>query len=36
MRCTEEDKTTLGSYMLREETNHWWKNAMQRLGAGGM
>ncbi|MCI95229.1 putative Ty3/Gypsy retrotransposon polyprotein, partial [Trifolium medium] len=26
MRCTEEDKTSLGSYMLREEANHWWKN----------
>ncbi|MCI66046.1 hypothetical protein A2U01_0087304, partial [Trifolium medium] len=34
MRCTEEDKTSLGSYMLREEANHWWKNARQRLGAG--
>ncbi|MCI96289.1 putative Ty3/Gypsy polyprotein/retrotransposon, partial [Trifolium medium] len=22
MRCTEEDKTILGSYMLREEANH--------------
>ncbi|MCI56681.1 putative Ty3/Gypsy polyprotein/retrotransposon, partial [Trifolium medium] len=22
MRCTEEDKTSLGSYMLREEANH--------------
>ncbi|MCI92934.1 hypothetical protein A2U01_0114231, partial [Trifolium medium] len=29
MRCTEEDKTSLGSYMLREEANHWWKNARQ-------
>ncbi|MCI78425.1 hypothetical protein A2U01_0099695, partial [Trifolium medium] len=29
MRCTEEDKTTLGAYMLREEANHWWKNARQ-------
>ncbi|MCI83622.1 hypothetical protein A2U01_0104898, partial [Trifolium medium] len=27
MRCTEEDKTSLGSYLLREEANHWWKNA---------
>ncbi|MCI91050.1 cellular nucleic acid-binding protein, partial [Trifolium medium] len=26
MRCTEEDKTSLGSYMLREKANHWWKN----------
>ncbi|MCI87462.1 hypothetical protein A2U01_0108745, partial [Trifolium medium] len=23
----EVDKTTLGAYMLREEANHWWKNA---------
>ncbi|MCI72093.1 hypothetical protein A2U01_0093356, partial [Trifolium medium] len=36
MRCTEEDKTSLGSYMLREGANHWWKNARQRLGAGGV
>ncbi|MCI80107.1 hypothetical protein A2U01_0101378, partial [Trifolium medium] len=36
MRCTEEDKTSLGSYMLREEANHWWTNARQRLGAGGV
>ncbi|MCI61651.1 hypothetical protein A2U01_0082908, partial [Trifolium medium] len=36
MRCTEEDKTALGSYMLREEANHWWKNVRQRLGAGGV
>ncbi|MCI40917.1 hypothetical protein A2U01_0062150, partial [Trifolium medium] len=36
MRCTDEDKTTLGAYMLREEANHWWKNARQRIGAGGV
>ncbi|MCI55191.1 hypothetical protein A2U01_0076441, partial [Trifolium medium] len=36
MRCTEEDKTTLGAYMLREEVNRWWKNARQRLRAGGV
>ncbi|MCI56080.1 hypothetical protein A2U01_0077331, partial [Trifolium medium] len=30
MRCTEEDKTSMGSYMLREEANHWWKNDRQR------
>ncbi|MCI88066.1 hypothetical protein A2U01_0109352, partial [Trifolium medium] len=36
MRCTEEDKTSLRSYMLREEANHWWKSAGQRLGAGGV
>ncbi|MCI48646.1 hypothetical protein A2U01_0069889, partial [Trifolium medium] len=36
MRCTKEDKTTLGSYMMREEANHSWKNARQRIGAGGV
>ncbi|MCI65846.1 hypothetical protein A2U01_0087104, partial [Trifolium medium] len=30
MRCSEVDKTILGAYMLREEANHWWKNARQR------
>ncbi|MCI46137.1 hypothetical protein A2U01_0067377, partial [Trifolium medium] len=23
------------AYVLREEANHWWKNAKQRLGVGG-
>ncbi|MCI88717.1 hypothetical protein A2U01_0110004, partial [Trifolium medium] len=36
MRCSEEHKTILGAYALREETNHWWKNAQQRIGAGGV
>ncbi|MCI70858.1 hypothetical protein A2U01_0092121, partial [Trifolium medium] len=36
MRCSEEDKMTLGAYMLREEANHWWKNARQRLGSVGV
>ncbi|MCI59185.1 hypothetical protein A2U01_0080440, partial [Trifolium medium] len=35
MGCSEENKVTLGAYVLREEANHWWKNAKQRLGAGG-
>ncbi|MCI61369.1 hypothetical protein A2U01_0082626, partial [Trifolium medium] len=29
MGCSEENKVTLGAYMLREEANHWWKNARQ-------
>ncbi|MCI82270.1 hypothetical protein A2U01_0103544, partial [Trifolium medium] len=29
-------KTTLGTYVLREEANNWWKNAKQRLGPGGV
>ncbi|MCI22171.1 hypothetical protein A2U01_0043347, partial [Trifolium medium] len=36
MGCSEENKVTLGTYMLREEANHWWKNARQRLGVGGV
>ncbi|MCI34938.1 hypothetical protein A2U01_0056159, partial [Trifolium medium] len=36
MGCSEESKVTLGAYVLREEANHWWKNAKQRLGAGGV
>ncbi|MCI33548.1 hypothetical protein A2U01_0054765, partial [Trifolium medium] len=35
MGCSKENKVTLGAYVLREEANHWWKNARQRLGAGG-
>jgi hypothetical protein len=35
MACTEEGKTILGAYVLREEANNWWKNARQRLGPGG-
>ncbi|MCI74558.1 hypothetical protein A2U01_0095822, partial [Trifolium medium] len=34
MRCTEENKITLGTYVLREEANQWWKNAKLRMGAG--
>ncbi|PNX67090.1 cellular nucleic acid-binding protein, partial [Trifolium pratense] len=36
MRCTEESKLTLGTYVLREEPNKWWKNAKLRMGAGGV
>ncbi|XP_045787522.1 uncharacterized protein LOC123882913 [Trifolium pratense] len=36
MRCTEEQKVVLGTYMLREEADHWWDNASQRLGVGGV
>jgi hypothetical protein len=36
MACTEESKTILGAYVLREEANNWWKNAKQRLGPGGI
>ncbi|CAJ2631941.1 unnamed protein product [Trifolium pratense] len=36
MDCSEEGKTTLGTYVLREEANVWWKNAKLRLGPGGM
>ncbi|MCI94987.1 hypothetical protein A2U01_0116285, partial [Trifolium medium] len=25
MGCTEEHKITLGTYVLREEANQWWK-----------
>ncbi|MCI74900.1 hypothetical protein A2U01_0096166, partial [Trifolium medium] len=33
MGCTEEHKITLGTYVLCEEANQWWKNAKLRLGA---
>ncbi|MCI54016.1 hypothetical protein A2U01_0075263, partial [Trifolium medium] len=36
MGCTEENKTTLATYVLREEDNNWWKNAKLRMGAGGV
>ncbi|KAK2382792.1 cleavage and polyadenylation specificity factor subunit [Trifolium repens] len=34
MRCSETQKVTLGTYMLHEDANYWWKNASQRLGHG--
>ncbi|MCI86554.1 cellular nucleic acid-binding protein, partial [Trifolium medium] len=36
MGCAEENKITLGTYVLREEAILWWKTAKLRLGAGGM
>ncbi|MCI96113.1 hypothetical protein A2U01_0117412, partial [Trifolium medium] len=36
MGCTEENKTVLGTYVLREEANVWWKNVKQRLGLEGV
>ncbi|MCI96166.1 hypothetical protein A2U01_0117466, partial [Trifolium medium] len=30
MGCTEDNKITLGTYVLREEANQWWKNAKLR------
>ncbi|MCI43474.1 hypothetical protein A2U01_0064711, partial [Trifolium medium] len=36
MGCTEENKTTLGVYVLREEANNWWRNAKLRMGADGV
>ncbi|MCI89795.1 putative Ty3/Gypsy polyprotein/retrotransposon, partial [Trifolium medium] len=31
--CSEVNKTTLETYVLREEANQWWKNAKLRMGA---
>ncbi|MCI61597.1 pol polyprotein, partial [Trifolium medium] len=36
MRCTEENKTILGTYVLREEANVWWRNVKLRIGADGV
>ncbi|GAU36171.1 hypothetical protein TSUD_274490 [Trifolium subterraneum] len=36
MECAEEHKLTLGTYVLREEANQWWKNAKLRIGGGGI
>ncbi|GAU37338.1 hypothetical protein TSUD_395190 [Trifolium subterraneum] len=36
MECADENKLTLGIYVLREEANQWWKNAKLRLGEGGV
>ncbi|GAU51518.1 hypothetical protein TSUD_413850 [Trifolium subterraneum] len=35
MECANENKLALGTYMLREEANQWWKNAKLRLGDRG-
>ncbi|GAU10208.1 hypothetical protein TSUD_418710, partial [Trifolium subterraneum] len=36
MGCSEVNKTTLGTYVLREEACQWWKGAKLRLGIGAM
>ncbi|MCI97790.1 hypothetical protein A2U01_0119091, partial [Trifolium medium] len=36
MCCTEENKITLGVYVLWEEANVWWKNVKLRIGADGV
>ncbi|MCI55339.1 pol polyprotein, partial [Trifolium medium] len=36
MGCTEEKKTVLGMYVLREEANVWWKNVNLRIGVEGV
>ncbi|MCI41161.1 hypothetical protein A2U01_0062394, partial [Trifolium medium] len=36
MGCTEENKTTLRVYVLREEANNWWRNVKLRMGADGV
>ncbi|GAU37339.1 hypothetical protein TSUD_395200 [Trifolium subterraneum] len=35
MECANENKLALGTYMLREEANQWWKNAKLRLVFSG-
>ncbi|GAU50682.1 hypothetical protein TSUD_410380 [Trifolium subterraneum] len=36
MECANENKLALGTYVLREEANQWWKNAKLRLGERGV
>ncbi|GAU40543.1 hypothetical protein TSUD_367090 [Trifolium subterraneum] len=36
MECAEENKLALGTYVLREEVNQWWKSAKLRLGRCGI
>ncbi|GAU48060.1 hypothetical protein TSUD_377340 [Trifolium subterraneum] len=36
MECVNENKLALGTYMLREEANQWWKNTKLRLGDRGV
>ncbi|PNX63805.1 cellular nucleic acid-binding protein, partial [Trifolium pratense] len=36
MRFTEENKLTLGTYVLREEANKWWRNAKLRMRIAGV
>ncbi|MCI62307.1 hypothetical protein A2U01_0083564, partial [Trifolium medium] len=35
MRCLDEHRVLLGSYVLHDEADHWWENAKPRLEAGG-
>jgi hypothetical protein len=36
MRCTEEQKVTLGTFVLHEEVEYWWRSTSQRLGVGNV
>ncbi|CAJ2652692.1 unnamed protein product [Trifolium pratense] len=36
MGCSEENKTTLGTYALREEAIVWWRNVRLRIGVDGV
>ncbi|GAU49588.1 hypothetical protein TSUD_138750 [Trifolium subterraneum] len=36
MECANENKLALGTYVLWEEANQWWKNATLRLGERGV
>ncbi|KAK2436271.1 hypothetical protein QL285_021273 [Trifolium repens] len=36
MGCTEEQKVVLGTYMLRDDADYWWKHASLRCGTGGL
>ncbi|GAU42762.1 hypothetical protein TSUD_239250 [Trifolium subterraneum] len=36
MECANENKLALGTYMLREEANQWWKNAKLRICNGAV
>ncbi|GAU51862.1 hypothetical protein TSUD_416460, partial [Trifolium subterraneum] len=36
MECANENNLALGTYMLREEANQWWKNAKLRIGDRGV
>ncbi|CAJ2657082.1 unnamed protein product [Trifolium pratense] len=36
MCCSEENKTTLGTYALREEAIVWWRNVRLRIGVDGV
>ncbi|CAJ2636044.1 unnamed protein product [Trifolium pratense] len=36
MCCSEENKTTLGTYALREEAIVWWRNVRLRIGEDGV